>query len=164
MKSLTLKGFGLDQGQLLNLVAPLVLSGIKDWSGIVAGNLAHMWAFLRLGVMLQFPHQFQGTKILQERNEKCNQTSPEFVVIISPTPLTPLDPTVNMKVLQITFQGALIMRICYYKDMAGQEIWNPLAQRASKFLFSLAPTWILLTGQREYIYSSKVLSIISYRL
>lgn len=116
MKSPTLKGFGLDQGQLLSLVAPLVLSGIKDWSGIVAGNLAHMSAFLLLGVMVQFPHQVQGTKILQERNEKCNQTSPEFVIIISPTPLTPLDPTINMKVLQITFQGALIMRICYYKD------------------------------------------------
>ena len=116
VKSPTLKGFGLDQGQLLNLVAPLVLSGIKDWSGIVAGNLAHMWAFLLLGVMVQFPHQFQVTKILQERNKKCNQTNPEFVTIISLTPLTPLDPTINMKVLQITFQGVLITRICYYID------------------------------------------------
>ena len=32
-----------------------------------------------------------------------NQESPEFVIIISPTPLTPLDPTINMRVLQVTF-------------------------------------------------------------
>ena len=48
-----------------------------------------------------------------------NQESPEFIIIISPTPLTPLDPTINMHVLQVTFhkvQGAFIMRISYYKD------------------------------------------------